>query len=92
MVDSKGIPPDIGTNYIHLQKKVDPDSFFVWETQYRRRYSQTHTLNPMNTRMQPYPYEHLRETEPANPRDWRNHHRCFAVDGNVVYHWKHKHR
>jgi len=25
------------------------------------------TLIPMNTRTQPYLYEHLRETEPANP-------------------------
>ena len=41
---------------------------------------------------QPYPYEHLRETEPANPRDWRSHHRRSAVDGNVAYHWKHKRR
>ena len=27
------------------------------------------TLIPMNTRTQPYSYEHLRETEPANSRD-----------------------
>jgi hypothetical protein len=27
------------------------------------------TFIPMNTRTQPYPYEHLRETEPENPRD-----------------------
>ena len=28
-----------------------------------------HTLIPMNTCTQPYFYEHIRETEPANPRD-----------------------
>ena len=44
------------------------------------------TLIPMNTRTQPYLYEHLRETEPANSRDRRSHHRRFAVDGDVAYH------
>jgi hypothetical protein len=38
----------------------------------------TRTLIPMNTRTQPYLYEHLRETEPANPRDWWSYHKRSA--------------
>jgi len=38
----------------------------------------------------PYPYEHLRKTGPAYPRDWRSHHSCLAVNGNIAYHWKNK--
>ena len=37
------------------------------------------TLIPMNTRTQSYPYEHLRETEPADPRNWQSHHWRLAI-------------
>ena len=46
------------TLYFFLKHSTDADA-----------HKHARTLIPMNTRMQPYPYEHLRETEPANPRD-----------------------
>ena len=29
------------------------------------------------------------KTEPANPRNWRSHHRRLVIDGNITYNWKH---
>jgi len=43
----------------------------------------------MNTRRQTLPLWAFSKTEPANPQDWRSHHRRLAVGGNVAYHWKH---
>ena len=51
-----------------------------------------------NSRTLTHPYEYTyakptlwasSKTEPANPRDWRSHHRRLAVDGNVAYHLMH---
>jgi hypothetical protein len=53
--------------------------FFFQNTQYIGDTHNARTLIPM-------------ETVPANPQDWQSHHRRLAVNGNVAYHWKHKHR
>jgi hypothetical protein len=44
------------------------------------------------TLTQTLPLEASSKTVPANPQDWRSHHRRLAVGGNVAYHWKHKRR
>ena len=41
-------------------------------------HKRTHT-HPYEYTTQPYPYKHLRETEPANPQDWRSHHWHLAT-------------
>jgi hypothetical protein len=65
--------------------------FFSNYTIHQRYAQRTHT--------HPYEYTHANltlgassKTVPANPQDWRRHHRRLAVDGNVAYHWKHKRR
>ena len=64
-------------------------SMLIFLTQQRRirLFTCTHIYS-MNIHIQPYPYKHLQKTEPADPRDWWNHHTRLAVDGHIAYHWK----
>ena len=65
-------------------------NFFFWDYTVQLRHSQrTHTHTPMNTHTQTLSLWASSKTEPANPRDWRSHHWCLVVDGNVAYHWMH---
>jgi hypothetical protein len=66
--------------------------FFLRITQYIGDTHNARTLIPMNTRTQTLPLGASSKTVPANPQDWRSHHRHLAVDGNVAYQWKHKRR
>jgi hypothetical protein len=61
-------------------------------TQYIGDTHNARTLIPMNTRTQTLPLGASSKTVPTNPQDWRSHHKRLAVDGNVTYHWKNKHR
>jgi len=55
--------------------------FFLRNTVQTQTLTSACTLIPINTRMQPYPYEHLQETESADPRDWRSYHWRLTIDG-----------
>ena len=44
-----------------------------------------HRLTSINTRTQLYSYEHLPETEPADPRDRQSQHRHLAINEHVTY-------
>ena len=73
------------------KKNVGRDcNFIFWDYTVQLRHSQrTHTHTPMNTRTQILPLWVSSKTEPANPRDWRSHHRRLAVDENIAYHLMH---
>ena len=71
----------------HMVKRVIK---FFWDFTVQLRHSQrTHTRTPINKRTQTLSLWASSKTEPANPRDWRSHHRRLAVDGNVAYHLMH---
>jgi hypothetical protein len=63
---------------------------FLRITQYIGDTHHARTLIPMNRHTQTLPLGASSKTVPANPQDWRSHHRRLAIDGNVAYHWKHK--
>jgi hypothetical protein len=61
-------------------------------TQYIGDTHNARTLIPLNTCTQTLLLGVSSKSVPANPQDWRSHHRHLTVDGNVTYHWKHKRR
>jgi hypothetical protein len=63
---------------------------FSCELQYTGDTHNARTLIPMNTRMRTLSLGASSKTRPANPQDWRSHHRHLVVDGNITYHWKQK--
>jgi hypothetical protein len=62
--------------------------FFSNYTIHPRDTHNTRILIPMNTRTRTLPLGASSKTVPANPQDWRSHHRRLAVDENVAYHWQ----
>jgi len=71
--------------------KMSNGRYIFFNTVQRRRSQHARTLIPMNTRTQTLPLWASSKIEPANHRDWKSHHMCLAVDGNVnvPYHWMH---
>ena len=65
--------------------KADAACLLFLDYTVQLRHSQrTHTHTPKNTRTQTLPLWASSNTEPANSRDWRSHHRRLA--GNVPEH------
>jgi hypothetical protein len=54
-------------------------------TQYIGDTHNVRTLISTKTRTQTLPLGASLKIVPANPQDWRSHHRRLAVDGNVAY-------
>jgi len=66
---------------------IMPDFFFLRNTVQTQTFRNACTLITLvNTRTQSYFHEHLRETEPADPRNWQSHHWRLAIQEHVVYH------
>lgn len=58
----------------HLNIKTSLPPFQITRYRHRNSHTCTHPYPPMNTLVQNPLYEHIRKTEPTNPRDWWSHH------------------